>query len=121
MTVVRPAADTLGPEKYAPPDRRPPEKPSDAEIIALLRRQRDDIDPANSATENLSALIRRVSGQSMEEIDRVSLELQRVRDTVRAEGERVSREITGYASLNHALMSATKMIADSLQQWKVPP
>ena len=50
MTVVRPAADTLGPEKYAPPDRRPPERPSDADNIAFLHRQSDEIDPANSAT-----------------------------------------------------------------------
>jgi hypothetical protein len=108
------------PEDYAPPDRRPPEKPSDAETIALLHRQRDDIDPANSATENLTALIRRVSGQSMEEIDRVILELQGVRDTVRTEGERVSSEIARYAQLNHAIRSATKMIADNVKQWKQP-
>jgi hypothetical protein len=33
----------------------------------------------------------------------------------------VSREITSFARLSHSLMSATKMIADSLQQWKVTP
>jgi hypothetical protein len=121
MTVVRPSADMLGPEKYAPPNRRPPERPSDADNIASLHQQRDEIDPANSATENLNVLIRRVSGASMEEIDRLILELEGVRETVRAEGERVSREITGYARLNHTIMGATKMIADSLQQWKVTP
>jgi CBS-domain-containing membrane protein len=107
------------PEDYAPPDRRPPGKPSDAEIIALLHRQRD-IDPANSATENLSVLIQRVSGQSMEEIDRVIRELENVRDMLRNEGERVVREIAGYARLSHSLMSATKMIADNVKQWKQP-
>ena len=108
------------PEDYAPPDRRPPEKPSDAEIIALLHRQRDNIDPANSATENLSALIRRVSSQSMEEIDRVIRELENVRDMLRNEGERVCREIAGYAQLNHGIVSVTKMIADNVKQWKQP-
>jgi hypothetical protein len=108
------------PEDYAPPDRRPPEKPSDAEIIALLHRQRDDIDPGNSATENLSALIRRVSSQSMEEIDRVIRELENVRDMLRNEGERVCREIAGYAQLNHGIVSVTKMIADNVKQWKQP-
>jgi hypothetical protein len=117
---MAPAADMLGPEKYAPPDRRPPERASDADNIAFLHRQRDEIDPANSATENLSVLIRRASGASIEEIDRLILELQDIRDTVRAEGERVRREIAGYAHLNHAIMRATKMIADSLQQWKEP-
>ena len=116
------AADTMGPKIYAPPDKRPPERPSDPDkIIAFLQQQRDETAAANSAAENLNVLIRRVVGTSLEEIDRVILELQRARDTVRAEGERVSREIAGYARLKHAVMNATKMIADSLQQWKVPP
>lgn len=33
-------------------------------------------------------------------------------------GERLSREIAGYASLNHAAMTAMKVIGDSLRQWK---
>jgi hypothetical protein len=119
---MAPAADALGPKIYAPPDKRPPERPSDPDkIIAFLQQERDEIAPANSATENLSALIRRVSGQSMEEIDLVIRELEKVRDMLRNEGERVSREITSFARLSHSLMGATKMIADSLQQWKVTP
>ena len=64
-------------------------------------------------------LIRQVSGRSIEEIDRVILQLQGVCETVRTEGERVSREIVRYAQLNHAIMSATKkMIAEQVKQWK---
>ena len=73
------------------------------------------------AAENLNALIRRVAGASMEEIDRVILELQGVRDMLRSEGERVSRELSGYASLSHASMTAMKVIGDSLKQWKDAP
>ena len=57
----------------------------------------------------------------MEEIDRVILELQGVRDMLRIEGERVGRELAGYASLSHASMTAMKVIADSLTQWKSAP
>jgi hypothetical protein len=71
--------------------------------------------------DNLNALIRRVSGASMEEIDRVILELQGVREMLRSEGERVGREIAGYASLSHAAMTAMKVIGDSLTQWKNAP
>ena len=119
VTMVRPerlAAD-IGPEAYAPPDRRPPERLSEAEHIAL-RRRRDDVDPQNSATENLDVLIRRVSGASIEEIDRLLLELQRLRDTLCTKGERVTREIFEFARLSHAAMAATKMISDNLNQWK---
>jgi hypothetical protein len=42
-------------------------------------------------------------------------------DMLRREGERVSRELAGYASLNHASMTAMKVIGDSLKQWKGAP
>lgn len=145
MTAIRPERlpdiekDTSGPEKYAPPDRRPPEKLGEidqtaanafeGEIrefvrrdVAFLRRQRNDGETASEPTaDNLNALIRRVSGASMEEIDRVILELQGVRDMLREEGDRVSREIAGYASLSHAAMTAMKVIGDSLTHWKAAP
>jgi hypothetical protein len=122
MTVVRrewPGADKLaqapGPDQYAPPDRRPPEKLADVEHIAALRQQRSESGPA---ADNLDALIRRVASASIEEIDRVVHELESVRDILRNEGDRVSREIAGYASLSHASMTAMKVIADSVAQWK---
>jgi hypothetical protein len=90
--------------------------------VAFLRRQRSEVETAHDpAAENLNALIRRVAGASMEEIDRVILELQGVRDMLRSEGERVTRELSGYASLNHASMTAMKVIGDSLRQWKDTP
>jgi len=129
-------AEKSGPEKYAPPDRRPPEKLSnvdqetanavEGEIrefvrrdVALPHRQRNEVDAANGpAAENLNALIQRTAGDSMEEIDRVIRELESVRDMLRNEGERVSREVAGYASLSHAATTAMKVFADSIKQWK---
>jgi hypothetical protein len=80
-----------------------------------VETQRDPV------TDNLSNLIKRVSSATMEEIDRVILELQGVRDMLRSEGDRVTREIAGYASLSHAAMTAMKVIGDSLTQWKSAP
>jgi hypothetical protein len=146
MTAIRPerlAADgnseKSGPEKYAPA-RNVTEKLADVDQaaatafegeirefvrrdVAFLRRQRNEGDTAaaDPAADNLNALIKRVAGASMEEIDRVILELQGVRDMLRSEGERVSRELAGYASLSHASMTAMKVIADSLKQWKDAP
>ena len=129
-------AEKSGPEKFAPRDRRPPEKQSDVDQAAanavegeirefvrrdasFLHRQRSEVDAANDpAAENLNALIRRVAGDSMEEIDRVIRELESVRDMLRNEGERVSRELAGYASLSHAASAAMNVIADSIKQWK---
>jgi len=135
----RNTASKSGPEKFAPP-RANDENADDAgqvaafegEIrefirrdVALLRRPRSEADlpepVADPAAENLNALIRRVSAASMEEIDRVILELQAVRDLLRSEGERVTREISGYASLSHAATTSMKVIADSLTQWRSGP
>jgi len=54
----------------------------------------------------------------LEEIDRVIRELESVRDMLRNEGVRVSREVAGYASLSHAATTAMKVFADSIKQWK---
>ncbi len=89
--------------------------------VALLRRPRPETPIDNAAADSVNSAIRRVAGTSMEEIDRVILELQQVRDMLRHEGERVQREIAGYASLNHSAMTAMKVIADSLEQWKSAP
>ena len=146
MTAIRPerlAADqsgseNTGPEQYGPKSSGPEglgevdqaaATAFEGEIrefvrrdVATLRRQRNETDaPSDSAAENLNALIRRIAGASMEEIDRVILELQGVRDMLRSEGERVSRELAGYASLSHASMTAMKVIGDSLKQWKDAP
>jgi len=110
-----------GPDQYAPPDRRSPKKLSEVdqaarafeEAIRRLPRQQDG--PANDPAVEL---IQRVAGLSMEEIDRVILELQDLRDTLRNEGERVSHEIARYTRLNQASMTAMKSIADSLIQRK---
>jgi hypothetical protein len=93
--------------------------------VAQQRKARNEAraetrnEPANeTAADNVNALIWRVSGASREEIDRVILELQGVRDMLRREGARVTREISGFASLSHAAITSMKVIADSLEQWK---
>ena len=133
--------DKSGPEKFAPANRRAaaPEKLSDVDQaaanafegeirefvrrdVSFIRRPRSESETApDPVTDNLNSLIRRVSGASMEEIDRVILELQGIRDMLKAEGDRVHREIAGYASLSHASMTAMKVIGDSLTQWKSVP
>jgi len=146
MTAIRPerlgldqsVPEKTGPEQFAPKSGVPEKLGAvdqaaatafEGEIrefvrrdVSFLRRPRNEAEPAaDPVADNLNALIRRVSGASMEEIDRVILELQSVRDMLRKEGERVSREIASYASLSHAAMTAMTVIADSLTQWKGAP
>ena len=81
------------------------------------RRSQNEV-AGDPASDHVTKLVSNVSGASMEQIDRVILELQGIRDMLRNEGERVSREISGFASLNHAAITSMKVIADSLAQWK---
>ena len=79
------------------------------------RRARDE---AGSDTDSVSNVIDRVSAASVEEIDRVIGELQEMREMLRREGERVRRELTGYAGLSQSAMASMKVIADTLAQFK---
>ena len=76
-------------------------------------------DPSAEATvNNVNSLIQRVAGTSLAEIENLISELESLRDVLHAEGQRVQREISGYAQLSQAAMKSTRMIADNVAQWK---
>jgi hypothetical protein len=52
------------------------------------------------------------------EIEKLVAELQGLRGFLRSEADRVQREMTGYVHLSDAAMKSTKIIADSVSQWK---
>ncbi|MGH7061999.1 MAG: hypothetical protein ACREFH_16545 [Stellaceae bacterium] len=94
--------------------------------VAYLRRPMSanaapevPIDPGAEATvNNVNSLIQRVAGTSLSEIENLISELEALRELLHAEGQRVQREISGYAQLSHAAMKSTRMISDNVQQWK---
>jgi hypothetical protein len=93
--------------------------------VAYLRRpmsasaSESTLEPSAEATvNNVNSLIQRVAGTSLSEIENLIAELEALRDLLHAEGQRVQREISGYAQLSHAAMKSTRMIADNVQQWK---
>lgn len=75
----------------------------------------EDETAANPLPENLSPLIRRVAGASAEEIELVILELQRVRDILHSQSERLTRDIARYANYNRSLVATMKVIGQSLK------
>ena len=89
------------------------------EDIASLPQYRNDNEgdaTVNTDLENLKAQVLRVAAASTEEIDRVILELQGVRDTLRSEGERLNRELDRFTTITYAAKTATKSIGDHLKQ-----
>lgn len=92
--------------------------------VAYLRRPgqtaslTDTVADSDAAVKNVNSLIQRVAGTSLGEIERLIAELETLRDLLHVEGQRVQREIAGYAHLSHAAMKSTRIIAENLQQWK---
>jgi hypothetical protein len=83
-----------------------------------VRRPLSLAEPSDTGAGQVNSLIQRVSGASVLEIEKLIAELQTLRDFLRSEGERVQREIAGYVHLSDAAMKSTKIIADSVAQWK---
>ena len=73
---------------------------------------------ADATVNNVNSLIQRVAGTSLAEIENLVAELEALRDLLHNEGQRVQREIAGYAQLSQAAMKSTRMIADNVSQWK---
>jgi hypothetical protein len=84
------------------------------------RRPRPAAETNEPSSDTANSLIQRISGASIEEIDRAIVELQGMRETLKREGERVQRELTSYASTTQSALSSVKSITDSLSQWKQP-
>jgi hypothetical protein len=73
---------------------------------------------AEATVNNVNSLIQRVAGTSLTEIEKLVTELESLRELLHNEGQRVQREISGYAQLSQAAMKSTRMIADNVEQWK---
>ena len=84
------------------------------DVTQLRRAQEGSVEAVN----NINSLVQRVAGSSLREIDHLIQELEALRDYLHSEGERVQREIAGYAQVSQAAMNSTKIIADSMTAWK---
>lgn len=95
--------------------------------IAYLRRPGGGASPAaevppdataEATVNSVNSLIQRVAGTSLGEIENLISELEALRNLLHNEGQRVQREIAGYAQLSQQAMKSTRMIADNVAQWK---
>ncbi len=73
---------------------------------------------AEAAVSSVNTLIHRVAGASLSEIETLIAELEGLRTLMHNEGQRIQRELAGYAQLGQTAMKSTRMIADNLAQWK---
>lgn len=95
----------------------------EAEIRDFVRRdlqtvRRAAADTTEVVASNINTLVERVAGTTIREIDTLLRELETLRDLLHSEGERVQREVAGYAQLSQSAMNSTRVIADSMQNWR---
>src|SRR5262245_4879290 len=83
---------------------------------ANLRRAPDT--DSELVASNISTLLQRVAGSSVQEIDRLITEMQTLRNLLHSESTRVQREITEFAHLSQSAMQSTRIIMESLTTWK---
>jgi cell division septum initiation protein DivIVA len=104
-------------------EQQPRENGVEGEIREFVRRdgqalRRAPETDSELVAHNISTLLQRVAGTSVQEVDRLIGELQQLRELLHQEGARVQREITEYAHLSQSAMQSTKIIAESLSHWK---
>ena len=71
-------------------------------------------------TENLSELLGRVSENSASQIDDLVGDFGRLKERLRADGERIQREIGEYNALSEQVMQLTKTISESVERRPSP-
>ncbi len=94
----------------------------EAEIRDFVRRDLQAVRRTPEASEaiasNINSLVQRVAGTTLREIDQLLRELEGLRELLQTEGERVQREVAGYAQLSQAAMNSTRIISESMSTWR---
>jgi len=82
---------------------------------SALFRQGDNTN-GDASANSLSALLRRVSGNSTREIDTLIGDLHDLREKLRSDGDRIHRDIVDYAALSQQVMQLSKIISESVKR-----
>jgi hypothetical protein len=74
---------------------------------------------SESAVNGVCSLVQRVAGTSLQEIDNMIVELQKLRVFLVSEGERLQRELGDYGKLTQATLRSSRIVTDSLPSCKL--
>jgi hypothetical protein len=101
------------------------DKPSEPELEGNIRTVVWDSAAAREAVEgeddevsagDLAASLRQLSKESIDEIDRLMVELQTLRRKLKADGDRIERDIMEHASLSEQATKLTKIVFEGVKQ-----
>ena len=76
-----------------------------------------EVPPRTETDAEIAPLIQQVAATSIAEIDRLITELQKAKNHLQSEGERVEREMVRYMKLTQMASFTAKIIFDAISQW----
>ena len=107
------------------------EQPAETEVEAEIRefvrrdvmtnRERKPENDSEMVASSIKSVLQRAATTSVQEIDKLITELQTLSNTLHSERARVQQEIVQYSTLTRAALESTKIIAESLTQFKKAP
>jgi hypothetical protein len=106
---------------------QPAETEVEAEIREFVRRdvvtnrERQPENDSEMVASSINSVLQRATATSVQEIDKLITELQTLSGTLNSERARVQQEIVQYSTLTRAALESTKIIAESLTQFKKAP
>ena len=106
---------------------QPVETEVEAEIREFVRhdvvtnRERHPENESEMVANNINSVLQGATTTSVQEIDKLITELQTLSDRLHSERTRVQREIVEYSTLTRTALESTKIIAESLRQFKKTP
>jgi hypothetical protein len=99
----------------------------EGEIREFVRRDvvtspgREPENESQLVASNINSVLQQVTATSVQEIDKLITEMQALSDMLHGEAARVQREIVQYSTFTQAALQSTKIIAESLEQWRKAP
>jgi hypothetical protein len=106
---------------------QPAETEVEAEIREFVRsdvmtnRERKPENDKEMVASSINSVLQRATTTSVQEIDKLITELQTLSNTLHSERARVQQEVVQYSTLTRAALESTKIIAESLAQFKKAP
>jgi hypothetical protein len=92
------------------------QKSSELKVRRNVRELEREVERGDlkASAEELAALLRRLSGDSMREIDQLINQLQKLRTQLSTTGDRIQNDIAEYTELTQQTMQLTSIIVDSV-------
>src|SRR5262245_19595292 len=107
------------------------EQPAGLEVEAEIRelvscgvvtnRECQPENGSDEAASNINCVLQRATATSVKAINNLIMELQGLREMLHSERARLQHEIAQYSTLTRGALHSTKVIAESLTQFKKPP